>query len=83
MKNSRYKDVIIYAMIEYVHYHLINDDGSISDDIQEYDTDPQLKYWNVFGCDGMIDITLSVDEYPDLRSVQEYIDNRIKKLKEK
>jgi len=81
MKNSQYKDVFVYAYMEHMHYHRISDDGVISDDIAEYDDNPQIKGWNLYGCDGMIDVTLEFDTYPELDDVRRYIDIKLKELK--
>lgn len=78
--NSMYRGVKIYAIMEHHNYHPLGDDGMISFDIAEQDISPMLKYWNVYGCDGMIDTTLDVKDFPHLDNVKQYIDLQIEIL---
>lgn len=81
MENSRYRGVFIYALMEHIHYHRVDDSGwADMEDVAEYDHDPQQIGWNVFGLDGEIDHThLDMKEYPTINEVKSLIDKELEK----
>ena len=74
-----YKDVHISAYVEHMNYHALDAKGNLTDTIEEYDADPQMQSWDLFG--GVIDETTLLDlkDYPTINSVKQYIDNRVQK----
>ena len=88
--NSKYRGVFVYCLMEHINYHrlLVDEDGGytfgrwdVSDSVAEYDHDPQIIGWNVFGMDGLIDFSmLDIKDYPDLKDVEKLIDEEIEKI---
>lgn len=74
----KYKGVYITAYVEHMNYHEIDEKGYPTDVITEYDHDPQMKCWDLFG--NFIEDTTLLDlrEYPTLDDVKKYIDEKEK-----
>lgn len=75
----RYKGVHISMYVEHMNYHEVDDDGKYTDNIVEYDHEPQIKYWDLFG--EFIDETtlLDINKYPKIEDVKNYIDEMEKR----
>ena len=69
----KYRGVHITAYVEHMNYHEIDEKGFPTDNIVEYDHDPQMKCWDLFG--NFIEDTTLLDlkDYPTLESVKQYI----------
>ena len=91
--SSKYRDVFVYALLEHINYHrlIVSEDGNltfgrweVSDSVAEYDHDPQIIGWNVFGMDGLIDFSmLDIKDYPSIEDVEKLIDSEIEKINSK
>ena len=70
----KYKEVNISGYVEHMQYQAIDSHGNLTDTILEFDNDPQMQAWDLFG--GVIDETTLLDlkDYPTIDSVKIYID---------
>ena len=76
-----YREVNIYAYMEHMQYHRIDDDGNATDEVAEYDHDPQQKGWEIYSMENDAVFggeLLNIRDYPTLSDVKNYIDNQIK-----
>jgi hypothetical protein len=75
-KTMTYKGVNISGYVEHMNYHAIDNEGNLTDTIVEYDHEPQMQSWDLFG--EFIEETTLLDlrDYPTIDSVKQYIDKK-------
>ena len=87
---SKYRGVFVYAIIESRNYYKVkrtrqgrgwHGKWSING-LAQADDEPELKGWNIFGAEGLIDEPfLDIETFPTLGAVEQYIDFRLEEIK--